>query len=71
MGVRWMSHFRDKLKQNGYDAEEAYFYKKEQELIQKMREQNQKGREHLKLIKGGLSETLPRLPAGQSSKKAA
>ncbi len=66
-----MNHFRDKLRQIGYDAEEAYFHKKEQELIQKMREQTKRGKEHLKLIKGGLSENLPRLPAGQSSKKAA
>jgi len=66
-----MSHFRDKLRQNGYDAEEAYFHKKEQELIQKMRDANRRGREHLKLIQGGASEKLPQLPAGRASKKAA
>ncbi len=63
-----MNSFRDKLKQSGYDAEEAYFYKREQELIEKMRE---KSKAQLTLIQGGLSEKAPQLPAGRANKKAA
>lgn len=65
-----MSNFRDKLKQSGYDAEDAYFYKLEQELIHKMREKN--AREQLKLIQGnGAREETKLLPRGQVTKKAA
>ena len=66
-----MSTFREKLRQNGYDHEEAYFYQREQELIQKTREKNGRSREHLKLIQGGAQDAPKLLPAGLVNKKAA
>ena len=66
-----MNNFRDKLKQSGYDAEEAYFYKRDQELIEKMRAQNSPPK--LTLLQGGISETQKptKLPVGLVNKKAA
>lgn len=66
-----MSHFRDKLRQNGYDAEEAYFHKREQELIKKTRDANAKAQVQLKLIKGGVETDRLKLPAARANKKAA
>lgn len=66
-----MNTFRDKLKQSGYDLEEAYFHKREQELIEKMRNESAKTKPHLTLIKGGLEEKPPLLPIGRANKKAA
>lgn len=64
-----MNNFRDKLKQSGYDAEEAYFHKREQELIAKMREKN--GRPSLTLIQGGASDDKKLLPKGHGANKKA
>lgn len=66
-----MNTFRDKLKQSGYDAEEAYFHKREQDLIKKMRDETAKAKTHLTLIKGGLEDKPPQLPAGRVNRKAA
>ena len=66
-----MNTFREKMKQTGYDAEDAYFHKREQELIQKMRDGAAKAKTNLVLLKGGKSEDTLLLPAGRSIKKAA
>lgn len=63
-----MGNFREKLKQSGYDAEEAYFHQKDRELIQEL---HKKDRSHLKLLQGGKSEKTTQQPAKGSSKKAA
>jgi len=50
-----MGKFSNGLKGNGYDQEEAYFYKLDQELIKRGREQSRSGPD-LKLIHGGKPE---------------
>ncbi len=65
-----MNNFRDKLKAIGYDAEEAYFHKREQELIQKTRERNKKKESHLKLLQGGKTDQPLLLPRGVTKKAA-
>lgn len=65
-----MTKFREKLRQSGYDAEEAYFYKLEQELIQKTREKTRRERSHLTLLQGGKTDSPPQA-LSQATKKAA
>lgn len=63
-----MDNFRTKLKQGGYDAEDAYFYKRDLELIEETRKTNR-----LILLQGGKSEDPLALPkgSGQGAKKKA
>lgn len=68
-----MSNFRDKLKQGGYDGEDAYFFKREQELIEKTREktaQEAASRPQLMLLPGRKREDVPILPRGVTKKAA-
>lgn len=67
-----MKNLRDSIKASGYDSEEAYFYKREQELIQKMRESNAK-QPTLTLLTGGKANELQSDPrtTNRATKKAA
>lgn len=51
-----MGKFRNGLSGHGYDQEEAYFHKLDQQLIQKGRESNRSG-PGLKLIHGAKRDT--------------
>lgn len=66
-----MSNLRGNLKNSGYDAEEAYFYKRDQELIEKLREENKTERK-LTVVEGGKEESQNQkpLPRGQMKKAA-
>jgi hypothetical protein len=66
-----MKNLRNSLKASGYDSEEAYFYAREQELIQKLRASSSQTptQPKLELLPGGRvdSKTTPVL----QNKKAA
>ncbi len=51
-----MGKIRNGLRGHGYDQEEAYFHKLDQQLIQKGRESNRSGPD-LKLIHGAKRDT--------------
>ena len=64
-----MKNIKNGSSKAGYDQEEAYFYKRDQELIQEMKKKS-----HLQLIQGGKSdspptEALTQLPKGKGSGK--
>ena len=63
--------FKNKLHDAGYDPEELYFKKADQEAIEKMRS---KKKSHLKLLPGGKTdqpkELLPPVPSGVGRKAA-
>lgn len=65
--VRLMKNLRSSLKASGYDSEEAYFYARERELIQKMREAN--GRPKLEVLQGGKVDA-PKTQGIQAKKAA-
>ena len=66
-----MKNLRNSLKSSGYDSEEAYFYAREQELIQKMRALNEKENSppKLTLLPGGASNQQVE-PRAQNKKAA-
>lgn len=66
-----MSNLRGNLKSSGYDSEEAYFYKRDLELIEKLREENKPERK-LTVVEGGKEENQNQkpLPRGQMKKAA-
>lgn len=51
-----MGKFGNGLRGGGYDQEEAYFHKLDQELVEKTRARNRSGPD-LKLIQGGKNDT--------------
>ncbi|HVK61919.1 MAG TPA: hypothetical protein VM432_10230 [Bdellovibrionales bacterium] len=68
-----MKNFRDSLKSSGYDHQEAYFYQRDRELIEKLRAKNGRGRPKLLLLEGGnqSSANQQARPRNQSARKAA
>lgn len=56
---------KDRLNQNGYNAEEAYFQKQNEELIRKMKEKKEKSSES----KSGGQHPEPKKPPLDSKKQ--